>query len=604
MKLAFDKDKWITVQPNGSGSKGSHVKISESGEVKAGMGGSLNGEKISSLSNQESRKSSKVSQNEASTLSWYSGDGFYDINKLSRSGESSPEIHRIDSALSKSTLGVDNLFRGMSREDAKKLFGSEISKGQVVSDKSFMSTSSKSSVAEMFSVGGIMLDISTSKDMPGISMDKYSSNKQESEYLLPRNAKMMVEKIIPSKNPMKPTVVKVKYITEEKKAMDSRLAFDKASVRSVDSEGIMHVSKTPISKANVCRYQGKDIDDSLPPDQWFNVYRDPIELEKGAHTFNNKPVLSTHEEFLTAEPPKDLIVGWTGDDSTFEYPYLNNSMSIMDANQQAGIESDKHREISSSYRWTPLKKSGVSPEGEEYDYVMTNICCNHVAIVPDGRAGSDVLVHDSKPTGYKIMTKLEAFWARLKPRLANDANPDEIKDELDNLVEDDDQTDADRDNESEAERLLREEREMKEREERERADRERDEAARKDKDNDGVDDKDELIEELRREIAELKGSTETVAKLATDSMRKEFRDLREAERLCTPHVGNLACDSAEELYRTTLRHAGVDVKGVHASALKPMVQMLGQKSTLANDSAPVYSANARENAMKLINGGK
>lgn len=43
----FDGDKWITVHPNGPDSKGSPVKIdAETGEIKAGMGGKFNGEKI------------------------------------------------------------------------------------------------------------------------------------------------------------------------------------------------------------------------------------------------------------------------------------------------------------------------------------------------------------------------------------------------------------------------------------------------------------------------------------------------------------------------------------------------------------------------------
>lgn len=41
-----DADKWITVHPNGPDSTGSHVKVGEGGEIKAGMGGKFNGEKI------------------------------------------------------------------------------------------------------------------------------------------------------------------------------------------------------------------------------------------------------------------------------------------------------------------------------------------------------------------------------------------------------------------------------------------------------------------------------------------------------------------------------------------------------------------------------
>ena len=46
--FAADEDRWITVKPNGEENKGRPVKIDgESGEIKAGMGGKFNGQKIS-----------------------------------------------------------------------------------------------------------------------------------------------------------------------------------------------------------------------------------------------------------------------------------------------------------------------------------------------------------------------------------------------------------------------------------------------------------------------------------------------------------------------------------------------------------------------------
>ena len=46
--VAMDADKWITVKPNGEGKTGRPVLIDgETGEIKAGMGGKFNGQKIS-----------------------------------------------------------------------------------------------------------------------------------------------------------------------------------------------------------------------------------------------------------------------------------------------------------------------------------------------------------------------------------------------------------------------------------------------------------------------------------------------------------------------------------------------------------------------------
>ena len=365
----------------------------------------------------------------------------------------------------------------------------------------------------------------------------------------------------------------------------------------------MHVSKTPITKANVCLYQGQEIPDyeqlGLDPNKWYRMYRDPTELQKAADTFNNKPVLNQHIGFTPLAPPKDAIVGMTGDDVVFEHPFLYQSMTIYDAAMQAGIESDKHREISSSYYWLADMTPGTSPEGDEYDGVMRDIVCNHVAIVPAGRAGSDVLVYDSKPTGNKVMSKISKVMRVLRGKLANDADPEDLRDELEGIVDDEDQTQADRDNESEAMRLKR-------REKREEEDRERDRA-----DDADEDDKDAEIAALKARIAELEGNraddeeeTEKKVSMACDAMRKELRELRDAERLCRGIVGDLACDSAEELYRAALESRGINHQGIHSSALRAMVEHTA-KPALANDSQPVHATRSdREDVLAMIRGGK
>lgn len=46
--------KWITVHPNGAGTKGTPVQISENGTVLAGMGGKFNGKKLGAVSGSKS----------------------------------------------------------------------------------------------------------------------------------------------------------------------------------------------------------------------------------------------------------------------------------------------------------------------------------------------------------------------------------------------------------------------------------------------------------------------------------------------------------------------------------------------------------------------
>jgi len=76
------------------------------------------------------------------------------------------------------------------------------------------------------------------------------------------------------------------------------LAFDRSSARAYDADGRLHVKMSNISKATVNPYYGHEIPDyerlGLDPDRVYNLLRHPEELEKGAPTFNNCPILAEH----------------------------------------------------------------------------------------------------------------------------------------------------------------------------------------------------------------------------------------------------------------------------------------------------------------------
>ncbi|EOT1891483.1 TPA: DUF2213 domain-containing protein [Citrobacter freundii] len=594
--LANDEDKWITIN-------GSHVKINGNGDVVEGAEGKIG-------KSPPKKQSGKLTPNEKSAISSYSGDNFLKINSQLRSGDKSdPDVARLDSAIDKSELGGETLYRGISRDDAKKLFpNGEIKKGMTVSDPSFLSTSTEKEIAGMFSIGGVMLEIETQPGAKGLDVTNLSSNKHESETLLPRNAKLEVVSIHPGKSPGQPVTVKMKYAKEGTgMANDSVFAFDRASVRRYDADGMLHVSLTPISKANVCVYYGKEIPDSealgLEPNKAYRLLRDPEELRKAVPTFNNKPVLNQHIGVSVVDPPKEAIIGSTGESAEFDGTYLKNSMVIWDVDSIMGIETERQKENSSSYRWRPDMTPGVY-EGEAYDGVMRDIVCNHVAIVPSGRAGPDVFVYDSKPTGSILMTLKDKLMAVIKPYLANDEKPEDVEKKVDAVIKDE-ATQAEKDNESEAERLKREERELKEREERENKDRKRDRAEDeddKDKKSKTADDEDDDKKEKEKMAND--------SRLAMDEMRKELRAehaaLRQAERDVRPVVGELACDSAEEVYRTALKQLGCDDHAtLPASALSSVFKAYARPTAMAQDSMPHHvSGDTKSDVLKMIRGGK
>lgn len=383
-----------------------------------------------------------------------------------------------------------------------------------------------------------------------------------------------------------------------------RLAFDRASVRTIDGNGRLQIAKTNISKANVCPYYGKEIpryeELGLAPDKIYQLWRHPDELKKAAHTFNNIPVLNRHVPDFPSDPPREFRVGATHSNCEFDGTYLTVGMTIYDDSAMAGIETGEQRELSASYQYVADMTPGVTPDGVPHDGIMRDIVGNHEALVPEGRAGSDVLVADSLPTGIKQMSELtKKLMAAISPLLAKDAKPEDVEKAVEKVVEDE-ATQAERDNESEAERLKREEKEVKEREERERKDRDRDRADDEDDEDDDKKKKtadDEDDEDDKKDDKVSKTAMDSAIRLAADSATKKaaqnFRAVREAEQVVRPLIGDVvAMDSADDVYRTALEQSGVDIKGVHPSAFPVMVKMaISQKQNsrpaVAQDSASI-----------------
>ncbi|HDX8690082.1 TPA: DUF2213 domain-containing protein [Klebsiella michiganensis] len=581
--LAEDEDKWITIN-------GSHVKIDENGDVVAGAEGKINSNK-----NEKKSAGEKLSANEKSAISSYSGDNFLKINSDLRKGkDEDPDVARIDSAIGKGSLEGGTLYRGMSREDAKKLFpGGDIKKGMVVSDPAFLSTSKEKKIAGMFSIGGVMLQIETNKGDKGLDVTGISSNKHEDETLLPRNAKMEVIGVHPPKSPGQPVTIKVRYISEEKRpAMDGiteSLAFDRASVRSFDGNGRLQVKLSNISKANVCPYFGREIPGAeklgLEPDKIYQLWRHPDELKKAAATFNNIPLLSIHTPDFPGDPPREYRVGVTHSNADFDGTYLTNGLSVWDDSAIAGIETEEQEELSSSYQYVADMTPGVTPNGEPYDGIMRDIIGNHVALVERGRAGSDVLVADSLPPELNHMRKhkVAAIRATLKPLLAQDADLEaEVRKALLALDE--------AEKEDEKENKPADDEDDDEKDKKKTADDEDDEED-KDKKKTAEDEDDEEDDKVS------KTAMDSAIRLAADSATKKaaenFRKIREAEQVVRPLIGDVvAMDSAEDVYRTALEQSGVDIAGVHPSAYPAMVKMaISQKENsrpvIAQDSASV-----------------
>ncbi|ANI18580.1 hypothetical protein A9C11_23060 [Pseudomonas citronellolis] len=411
------------------------------------------------------------------------------------------------------------------------------------------------------------------------------------------------------------------------RARGERIAFDRATVRRIDADGRLHVSVSPISKANVCPYFGREIPGGeamgLDPDRIYQLYRDPGELAKAVATFNSIPLLSKHIPVSAADPQKEFVVGATGSNAEFVDPFLRNSLVIWDASAISGINTNEQRELSSAYRYVADMTPGISPEGVPYDGRMTEIVGNHVALVPVGRAGADVLVSDSLPEELTPMKLSKAAAARaalhavLLPQLAQDSAPAEIRKLTDKVTT--------------AEKLA---------EDAAKAFPEAkidvaaltksiqfalDEAEEEPKKPEGANDNDDEEEEKKRKEEEERAAAEKQAKdeeekekkamdaaiskaredAKTDAM-KAMKALREAEADVRPLVGEIAAmDSAEDVYRFAMDSLGIEHKGVHPSAYPALIKLAKAGSaTKKPDSIAMDAAHSSDFAKRFPTAGR
>ena len=405
------------------------------------------------------------------------------------------------------------------------------------------------------------------------------------------------------------------------------LAYDRSgSVRSFDDNGRLRVERTPISKANICEYLGREIPDNkrlgLNPNQMYRLLRDPKELEKAADSFNSLPVLEDHTPTSADAHPRELTVGATMDNARFEAPYLTVGMVIFDGPTIQRIQTGEQRELSCGYNYEADMTPGQY-EGKPYDGRMINIRGNHVALVEKGRAGPDVLVNDSainKEDKMEMNKKpvcdedgLEPVIEALRPFMG-DLSDDAIRAKASALIsegnretdkpggEDEGETGQQDDRLTKMEEFMRQEgftpaqaskcREMCAEMLKGGAEDDEEGVTAPNSGtppNDDAEDKDEEEKERKREMA-----TDAAIRKALAADRAMRRAADDARRLVRPLVGEVhGMDGAAEVYRYALRQSGMamdSVRGVNEAGLKALVN--AQLRSIRANYEPVMAADS------------
>jgi hypothetical protein len=164
------------------------------------------------------------------------------------------------------------------------------------------------------------------------------------------------------------------------------VAFDR---RTVDSDGRMTATECVLTRSNVCPYVGYEVPDyeqlGLDPNHVYYLYRDPAALKAAMPGLNGKPLLLDHVLVSASDPKQSLQVG-TVVDCRWAEDRIIGTVVVWDQKAITAIESKELRDLSCGYRYRAVKTSGVAPDGDRYDILMTGpIEWNHVALVREGR---------------------------------------------------------------------------------------------------------------------------------------------------------------------------------------------------------------------------
>ena len=175
--------------------------------------------------------------------------------------------------------------------------------------------------------------------------------------------------------------------------------------KKVDRAGHWLIKDNPLSEEGVYMYSGKVIDPNgvngfgLQPDVLYPVYRPKGELAKACESFNGVPFRNEHEmigDGAGMTPADASVCGGTifnvrmnpDNDAEMIGDFRINGQEIRNE-----IEGGK-KQLSLGYFCKYRKERGEF-NGTPYDFVQYDLEGNHVALVKEGRMGSNVRVFDS-----------------------------------------------------------------------------------------------------------------------------------------------------------------------------------------------------------------
>lgn len=202
--------------------------------------------------------------------------------------------------------------------------------------------------------------------------------------------------------------------------------------KTIDKNGFWFIPHNPISKVGVFDYLGSSISEECEPNKVYKVLRPGDTLLASVPTWDNppKPFINDHEMLGEGfSKVDDRPVQGVISNPQYEDGVLYADITVYSEGLKDAIENGK-KELSLGY-FCKFEKQPGTYEGENYDYIQTNMVGNHIALVDAGRCGSDVKVFDRKCVmdSFDIISKDEELKKTDDPANINDEQETETKDD-------------------------------------------------------------------------------------------------------------------------------------------------------------------------------
>lgn len=171
------------------------------------------------------------------------------------------------------------------------------------------------------------------------------------------------------------------------------------TVRHIDADGHLHITKCVLSAAGISPYWGREIPDharlGLQPDRIYPVYRPADVLQRAASSFNGKPILLSHLPVNASQHPRGMTVGAVGK-AVFDGETVSADLTFWDKAAIDNISAGVRRGVSAGYSYRVVAETGLC-EGQEYGLKMDDIRFNHLALVETPRVPRAVIGDQAPP---------------------------------------------------------------------------------------------------------------------------------------------------------------------------------------------------------------